>query len=1038
MKRFFAAVVAILVAASLLAQNRVTVKGRITDEAGEPLPGAAVIEKGTSNGVLSDLDGRYSITVAAGSSLVFSNMGYREQTEEVGRRGTVDVSLTPDTTFLDEAVVVGYGTMKRSDLTGSVSSVSSKALENFRTGDVATALGGQLAGVSVTSADGTPGGGYQILIRGVGTVNGDASPLYIVDGFEVSNIDYLAQQDIFSIEVLKDASASAIYGARAANGVVLVTTKSGAEGKTQVSYNGSMSYRVLSKRLEVLSAYEYVALQHEQNPGDDYRYFKAGVDDDGVPYKYQTMDDYKAVGYGINWQDVSFRNTWSQNHDISVKGGTKTSSFTASFSHFDENGIYANSGYIKDAGRLKFRRQLTKNVTADANVNFTKQNKYGMGTSGYTLINVLQYRPTGGLKLSDERLLGSAFDPDEDNSYNDRYNPLKAAYTTDASTVTYTWMANGSLTWNIIEGLSFKVSGSWNQSNMRQDSFYHSDSQQALRSGGAYGQSKMQTGLRYTVNNVLTYEKKFGGKGNQSKVIGTLGQEYSYNSTEYLTGQAKEFPIDNLGVNQLSMGNIASLVETSFTDKSRLSYFARGFYSYKSRYMLTGTIRADASSVFSGENRWGFFPSFSAAWTISNEPWMKGWSKKWLDSLKLRLGWGTVGNDRISSYLSSDIYTSVKYGRGNGQVTALVPRQLANPDLRWEGSETINAGIDFSVLKNRFSGTVDLFRKDSRDLLLKQNLAQVTGWDSQWQNIGQIRNEGVEISLNSINVSKKDFSWTTAFNISFIRNTLVSLQDGTEYMYSRSGFDSNNTNNDYIAIVGQPLGNMYGFVFDGIYQYSDFNIAPDLSVTLKPGVVDMSSHAGVTMTPGHVKYVDVKKDGKITPDDRTVIGNGYPDWFGGLTNTVYFKGFDFSFMLQYSYGNDIYNVTRFRTTKSNSKSRNMLKEVADRWTVYHASDNVPSLKGYVTHDIYSRFIEDGSFLRLKNMTLGYTFPDKLVSKARISRLRLYVTGNNIFCLSRYTGYDPEVSSSSNPLMPGLDNSSYPKSTAWIFGAELKF
>ena len=334
--------------------------------------------------------------------------------------------------------------------------------------------------------------------------------------------------------------------------------------------------------------------------------------------------------------------------------------------------------------------------------------------------------------------------------------------------------------------------------------------------------------------------------------------------------------------------------------------------------------------------------------------------------------------------------------------------------------------------------TADVFRKDSKDLLLSQNLALVTGWASQWQNIGQIRNEGVELTINSVNVSKRDFSWTTAFNISFIRNTLVALQDGTDYMLSRTNFDSNNTNYDYIAQVGRPIGSMYGYVFDGIYQYSDFNMAPDLSISLKEGLPDMSAHSGVPNAPGFVKYADVKKDGKITPDDRTVIGNGYPDWYGGLTNTFYWKGFDLSFMLQFSYGNDVYNVTRFRTTKSNNKARNMLKEVADRWTVYHASDKVPSVKGYVMHDIYSRFIEDGSFLRFKNITLGYTVPDRLISKARLSRLRLYATASNLFCLTRYSGYDPEVSSSSSPLMPGLDNSSYPKSTAFIFGAEIKF
>ena len=1010
-------------------QTKIKISGTVFDEAGNPIPGVAVIVEGTTNGTMTDLDGNYSINASSSAVLQFSCIGYLSMSDPVRGRAIININLLPDTTVLDEVVVVGYGTMKKSDLTGSISSISSKNLENFKDGSVMSAIGGQIAGVNVTATDGAPGTGFNVLVRGVGTVNGDSSPLYIVDGFEVENIDYLANQDIFSIEILKDASAAAIYGARAANGVVLVTTKGGKEGKTTVSYNGSVSYRVLSKHLDVMSPYDYVKLQDEFKSSI---YYMSGNDENGEPYRFQTIDDYKNYD-GIDWQNEAFRNTLSQNHDISISGGSKTSRFNGSFSHFDEDGIFVNSGYVKNTARLKVNRDLSKRVNVDLNVNYTSQNKYGMGTTNNVLYNIIGYRPTGGLRTSDEELRTSAYDPDDENSYNSHFNPVAGAYTTDASTKTSTWMGNGALTIKITDNLSFKTSGSYIQTNSRADNFYYSESQTAKKFGGAYGQSKMIQKIRYSNSNVLSYDRVID-KSHKINVM--LGEEYAFQGTEFMTGQSKEFPLDFLGCDQLSIGT-PSVVETSRMDKKRLSFFARTFYSYKKRYMLTATIRADGSSVFAESNRWGIFPSVAGAWTVSNEEWMKV-CESWLDNLKIRFGWGTVGNDRITNYLTSDIYTTVKYGINSTSVTALIPKQLANPDLKWEGSTTINAGLDISVLKDHIKISADAFIKDTKDLLLAQDLALVSGFESQWKNAGNIRNKGLEISLNTINVNKKDFSWTTDFNISFIKNTLESLNDDKPYMLSRSGFDSNNTNYDYIAKVGESLGDMYGFVFDGIYQTSDFDVAGDGTMTLKKGVVNMDTHAGTAMVPGWVKYKDIDGDGEITDDDRTVIGNGYPKWYGGITNNFHIFGFDLSFLFQYSYGNDVFNVTRYITTKSNYEFRNMLAEVADRWTPENPSNTVPSTKGYTMHDIYSRFIEDGSYLRLKNVTLGYTLPVSLMNKAHISKARVYVTGSNLFCLTKYSGYDPEVSTSTSPLMPGLDNYAYPKCRIYTFGVELNF
>ncbi len=1027
---------AVLSAAAIcaMAQTR-KVTGTVRDDSGEPLPGVGVFVEGTTTGTVTGDNGTYTLSVRDRDVLTFSYISFQTAREAVGSRQVIDVTLLPDQTLLEEVVVIGYGTMKRSDLTGSVSSVSAKAIEDFKTGSVLDALGGQIAGVNIISADGTPGAGFDIKIRGVGTVNGDGSPLYIVDGFEVDGIDYLANQDIKSIEVLKDASASAIYGARAANGVILVTTKEGRDGRPEISYNGSASYRILADKLEVLSPYEFVKLQLELNPSRyGTRYFQTGNDGWDVPWRFQSMEDYLDVK-GIDWQKEAFRPTWSQNHDLSVSGGNKTTRYTASFSHFDEDGIFRNSGFRKNSARIKFNQKIFDRLNFDATVNYTSSVQDGVGTGGSVLSNILQYRPTGGLTTSDYQLRYNAVDPilEELAMGNTYFNPILNAEKTDQRTRIDQWVANGSLTWQIIKGLTFKTSGAYNTAFRRADTFYREGSQQARRSAGPYGNSRTQRTLRWSNSNVLTYHKVFN-KAHTTDF--TLGHETTYELVEFLQGEATEFPLDALGVDNLGMGALPSVVNTGKSDKRRLSFFARAFYNYKDRYMITGTLRADASTVFADSNKWGFFPSFAAAWTISNEPFMS--SARWLSNLKLRAGWGTVGNDRISSYLSLDLLSPVKYGLGGKQVTVLMPTHLPNKGLKWEGASTVNLGLDASFLKERINLTVDAFIKDSKDLLLAQSLSLVSGFSSQWQNVGKLRNKGIEISLNTVNINRRHFSWTTDFNISFIRNTLEALAGDSDYLLSRTGFNSNFSSYDYIARIGEPVGNMYGYVFDGIYQSNDFNVGPDGTLVLKPGIPDISEPAGQKVAPGFVKYKDIDGNGIIDTDDRTIIGNGQPDWFGGISNSFHIYGFDLGIVLQFTVGNDVYNAQRMWATQSRLENQNFLAEVADRWTSTNASNKVPSANGYVAYDVYSRFIEDGSFLRLKNLTLGYTLPANITRKFYVSRLRLYASAQNLFCITRYSGYDPEVNMRSSNLMPSFDFGAYPRSKVLTFGAEIKF
>lgn len=676
----------------------------------------------------------------------------------------------------------------------------------------------------------------------------------------------------------------------------------------------------------------------------------------------------------------------------------------------------------------------------DATINYAQTNRKGSGTSADAgrfnmLAQILSARPTPGWKMTIEEFLDAAIDPEmlETGESLAQVNPVKQAESVTNDKRSELWSGNASLTWQIIKGLTFKTAGTYNTTNNRTDVFYKNGSKEAYRNGESpYGRTQMGRDVRWTNYNNLTWKQKI--KKHQYDVM--LGHEVAYRSTEYLLGEAMDFPFDNLGNNNLGLGATPSKVESNYSDKMLLSFFARGNYNYDNRYLLTATIRADGSTVFSNKNKWGYFPSFSAAWRVSEEAFMK--DVRWISNLKVRLGWGTVGNDRISNYLSMDLYSSNKYGVGNNTVTVLTPKQLKNSNLKWEGSTTTNFGIDLGLFDNRLNVIADFFVKNTKDLLLEQSLAHVTGFGSQMQNIGKIQNKGIELSLNSTNIQTKDFTWQTNFNISFIKNTLKGLASGVESMYARSGFDSNFTAYDYIATVGQSLGLIYGYEFDGIYQSSDFNRTPSGQLVLKEGVTNNARYNG-TLQPGVVKYKDQDGDGVITTNDRTVIGNAMPKWYGGITNTLNFKGIDFGFMFQFNYGNNIYNATRIYATQSRSGRRNMLAEVADRWSPTNASNKVPAYNGYITNDVYSRFVEDGSFLRLKNLTLGYTLPHKWVRKFHASKLRIYGTAQNLFCVTKYSGYDPEVNSASNnPMTPGLDWGAYPKSRVFTFGIDLQF
>lgn len=1032
-------VFSLVVLPCLFAQSTITVRGRVSDENGEPAIGAGVVVSGTLTGTSTDADGRYSLTVKKGQRLIFSYLGYQDFVALVTDKNVIDVQLQPDVNLMDEIVVVGYGATRRSDLTGSVASVSAGKVEEFKASSVLGALGGQIAGVQVTASDGTPGAGFDIKIRGVGTINGDASPLYVVDGFQVDNIDYLASRDIESIEILKDASSSAIYGSRAANGVVLVTTKSGQIGRPVVTYNGAANYRVISKYLETLSPYDFVKLQVDAWPDRfSETYYKPGAEN-----RYQQIDDYLQVP-GVNWQKETFRPTWSSSHDLSVSGGTEYTKYTVAASSYNEKGIFVNSSYDKRTAKARVNQRITNRISLDATINYVFTDKRGTGTSAdggrfNMLAQILRARPTGGLRMTDEQLLAEAIDPLELESSESlsQVNPVFQANSTVNVRKAEMWNGNVSANIKLWKGFEWRSAITYSTTNTREYLFYQEGTKEAYRAGQKpYGQNLWSRNVRFSNFNYLTY--RYTGKASHAFDV-MAGHEYTLTSSENLLGQATDFPFDNLGNYNLNLGATPSKVSSAYSNKRLLSFFARGNYSYKNRYLLTATVRADGSSVFSEKRKWGVFPSFSLAWKIKEEKWMK--RVRAVSTLKLRAGWGMVGNDRIPNYLSQDLYSQAKYGQGTDVLTVLQPKQLANENLRWEASESTNFGLDAGFWKDRLTFTVDVFRKDTRDLLMQATIPYASGFAYQWQNVGKIRNQGLEFTLRSVNMDTKGgFYWTTDINVSYVQNKLLAIAGDSDRMFTSAAWNSDYTGYDYVAVVGSAIGNIYGYKWDGVYQESDFIMdAATGKLSLKPGIPDITEHAGRPVAPGMVKYADVDGNGIITPEDRTVIGNGTPKVFGGLSNVMSYKGVDFSFMFQFSWGNQVYNATRIMANQTQDQRSNMLAEAADRWTKENASSTVPAWDGYIKNEIYSRFIEDGSFLRLKSVTLGYTFPKKLMSKIWVSKLRLYVSAQNLFVLTRYSGYDPEVNMrASNPMTPSLDWGAYPKSRVVTLGIDLSF
>lgn len=1054
-----------MISLSVSAQN-LSVNGVVKDKNGETIIGASVVEKGNpTNGTITDLDGKYSLTVSSKSTIVFSYVGMKTHEELVNGRSRIDIVMTDDAQALEEVVVIGYGAVKRKDLTGSVATVSSEALTAVPVASATEALTGKMAGVQITTTEGSPDAEMKIRVRGGGSITGDNSPLLIVDGFPVESISDIPASDIEDITVLKDASSTAIYGSRGANGVILVTTKSGKEGKVSVSYNAYYSIKKIAKTLDVLSPADYAKWQYEQAllRGDDY------VDNyENYFGSYSDLDLYNNIPYN-DWQDLTFGRTGTTfNHNLSITGGSEKIKYAFSYSHMNDKAIMEGSSYKRDNLSLKLNTKPVKNVSLDFSVRFSKTNIGGGGandvSSTYDSDKRLKYSVIY-TPIPLENLDSSAGSGDDD--LGNLYHPLTAISDNDRDQDRQTLNMSGSFTWEIFKNFKFRTEFGYDDYRNEDQRFYGLTTYYIKNVPSAENQGKpaiqLATTLRNKFRNTNTINYDFSKliKGDDHNLTAMVGHELIITESSKLTNIVHGFPetfTANDAWKLTSMGTPYSIDNFYDPDDKLLSYFGRINYDYQSKYLLSATFRADGSSKFAAGNEWGYFPSAAVAWRISSEKFMDR-TKNWLDDLKLRFSYGTAGNNNIPSGQMVQTYSNSATSWINGFTNYWAPsKTMANPDLKWETTITRNLGLDFTVLGGRLNGTIEAYLNTTKDLLIQFPVGG-TGYDNQYRNMGKTENKGLEATINWVIVDKKNWGISLNANIGFNKNKILDLGMMNDFG-AETYWASSEIGNDFWISKGGSVGEMYGYRSDGRYETTDF-VGYDEATSswiLKEGIVDCSAVVG-KIRPGSMKLknIDGSEDNKVTTDDREIIGNANPLHTGGFGINARLYGFDLSANFNWSYGNDVYNANKIEFTQTSKyQYRNMITDMADgkRWTnlrpdgtLSYDLDELAEMNANTTmwSPLTDRFVfsdwavEDGSFLRLNTLTLGYTLPKSLLNKVKIQNLRFYLTGYNVFCLTSYSGYDPEVSTiRKTNLTPGVDYSAYPKSRQFVVGVNLNF
>lgn len=972
-------------------------------------------------------------------------------------------------TKIDEVVLVGYNKVSKKDVTNAVSSIKGEALKDMPVNSAAEAIQGRLAGVQVQASEGKPGGDVDITIRGGTSITGSNAPLYIVDGIQMDNaMTILSPKEIESIEVLKDASSTSIYGSRGANGVVLITTKSGRKKAiTTINYNGFTGVRKIMNTLDVLDPYEFVLYQYEL-------YKKNGVigDADDIAFNtrygstYQELEKYKSV-QKRDWQDELFgKEAFNFTHNLSVNGGSEKSAFSFTLNHVDEDGIMLNSGFKRSMANFKYDYDISKKLKFGVNARYGRSLTTGVGTSSSgsqsnnRLRNSVRYQPfEGGSSVPVDD-----FDPSYATNTN-LVNPLLLNDSEIRDNRVNDLLLNAYINYNITKDFTFRSVVGYVQRDISTNQFWGTVTSQARANADMpiVQLDRSQT-RRITNTNTLNYTKKFG----QHKVDVLLGQEIIQTDGESSNNYVKWFPksilpneaFANIAAATPPAGLIQDAARTAVVAPDRLaSFFGRVNYIFANKYILTASVRADGSNVFMKGNQWGYFPAASLAWKLKEEKFLK--DVDWLNELKLRVGYGLSGNNRITSYLWANFYN---INANNGYVFgtsvtpgAAVSTTQANPNVKWEATVSKNAGIDFEFFKGRLYGSVDGYITDTKDLLV---LAKVPfpGYANQFQNSGKTRNKGLEFTVGGVIVNNENFNWKMDANISTNKNTILSLGSGTargqDYYLVQSGGIGGF---DFIAKVGSSVGTYYGYVTEGRYEISDFDYNTATKVyTLKAGVPSSSAIAlgAKAVQPGDLKLRDLNGDGQITDADRQELGSALPKFYGGFNQTFRYKNFDMSLFFNFSVGNKVYNANKIEnTTQYLYRDNNMDAAVADRWRWFDNAGvkvtdptQLAALNANTTmwtpptgqYILHSYGIEDGSFLRLNNVTLGYTLPKGSLEMIGVKNFRLYATVNNLFVITGYSGYDPEASTRRNPLTPGVDYAAYPRSRFFVTGVDITF
>ncbi len=1054
-----------------------TIKGVITDSLGKGIKGVNILAKGNKKGAQTDNDGKFSINVKGEGSvdLIVSAIGYKSAIITANASKEVSVMLQQDIKVEDEVVVnVGYGTLRKRDVTVAASSIGSKDLKDMPVNNAAEALNGRLAGVTATASEGAPDADVKIKVRGGSSITQDNAPLYIIDGVQVeSGLNSLSVQDIQSIDVLKDASATAIYGARGANGVVIVTTKSGKQGKVKLNYSGFVGVKSLSNQLEVLNPQEYLEFMWERN--------QLVSDDEFAGFKSRYVGTFDSIAIyakdslmPVNWQDeVLGRKAITTTHILSASGGTKKFTYNGSYTYNREQGIAINSDYKRHLGNIKLEFRPISKMKIGLSGRYNDQVVDGVSTSNNEagaslnrLRQIIKYRPfVQGTEKVDE------IDPDLFIETNGNSLGLinSVALMRSETRKKHQALLNGSVSvqYNFTKKLSFKTTVGYDYTRIRQSLYSDSVTSDSKINGAGKPILNIDSSTRKVLNisNVFTWTVKDYKKNHDFGAI--VGNEIYNQTLESQSHRRRDIPTfttskDAINNSTLGREDSGSGYPRRVIARSKLlSFFAKVNYTFKDKYLFNATVRSDGSSKFAPENRWGFFPSGSVAWRVSKEKFMS--KVTWINDMKIRAGYGESGNNRIADYAYFTTFGQFNpYGLNNQSNSSLAPSALSNYYIQWETNVSRNLGLDVSLFNSRVELVVDIYKNSAEDLLLQAPLSTVLGYSNKLKNIGATVNKGLEVQLNFTPVKTKDFTWTVNLNNSWNKNTITRLTPGLDTVLGNSGWSPSGFE-DFAAIVGQPVGAMYGFVTDGFYTTNDFLPAADpakYEFVLKPGVIRNNIFSS-TIAPGALKLKDLNGDSVITGADRTVIGNPTPKFTGGLSQQFTYKNFDLSIFVNWSVGGDVMNANKIEFTNSYTPWANALSMIEGRWKTINAQGELvtdldqlkdlnknatmwmpmPSKSGNNAFLLHSWAIEDGSFLRINNITLGYTLPRKTLRRIGIQSLRIYGTANNVAVISGYSGYDPEVSTRNRAGQlpsPNVDYSAYPRSRSFIFGVNAAF